>query len=146
MQQATPLTVMLMKFGKHLSKESGDKGEESIMQQIGKVIAANIRQNDLAFRYDATTVAVVLGETGEKESMLAVDKLRKLLGAVQATGKDQPGSFAAGLAQAELKQQYDPVDIVTELINRVEQALEGAVMSPSKVLALPPAHAAAAVA
>ena len=146
MQQATPLTVMLMKFGKHLSKESGDKGTDSIMQQIGKMIAANIRQNDLAFRYEATTVAVVLGETGEKESMLAVEKLRKLLGAVQATGKDQPDSFAAGLAQAVMKQQYDPVDIVTELINRVEEALASAVNGPDKVVALAPAHAAAAVA
>src|SRR5437588_11827138 len=146
MQQATPLTVMLMKFGKHLSKESGDKGTDSIMQQIGKMIAANIRQNDLAFRYEATTVAVVLGETGEKESMLAVEKLRKLLGAVQATGKDQPDSFAAGLAQAAMKQQYDPVDIVTELINRVEEALASAVNGPDKVVALAPEHAAAAVA
>jgi len=146
MQQATPLTVMLMKFGKHLSKESGDKGTDSIMQQIGKMIAANIRQNDLAFRYEATTVAVVLGETGEKESMLAVEKLRKLLGAVQATGKDQPDSFAAGLAQAVMKQQYDPVDIVTELINRVEEALASAVNGPDKVVALARAHAAAAVA
>jgi len=116
------------------------------MQEIGKVIAANIRQNDLAFRYDGITVAIVLGETGEKESMLAVEKLRRLLGAVHATGKDQPGSFAAGLAQAVMKQQYDPVDIVTELINRVEQALEGAVTGPNKVVALPPANAAAAVA
>ena len=146
MQQATPLTVMLMKFGKHLAKESRDKAANGIMQEIGKVIAANIRQNDLAFRYDGITVAIVLGETGEKESMLAVEKLRRLLGAVHATGKDQPGSFAAGLAQAVMKQQYDPVDIVTELINRVEQALEGAVTGPNKVVALPPANAAAAVA
>jgi diguanylate cyclase (GGDEF)-like protein len=146
LQQATPLTVLLMKFGKHLSKESGDKGADGVMQQIGKLIAANIRQNDLAFRYDTTTVAVVLGETAEKESLLAVEKLRKLLNEVHPPGKDQPVSFAAGLAQAVMKQQYDPVDIVTELINRAEQALEGATSGPNKIVALAPTHAAAAVA
>ncbi|HYL12960.1 MAG TPA: diguanylate cyclase [Terriglobales bacterium] len=146
LQQATPLTVLLMKFGKHLSKESGDKGTDTVMQQISKLIAANIRQNDLAFRYDTTTVAVVLGETGEKESLLAVEKLRKLFNEVHPPGKDHPVSFAAGLAQAVMKQQYDPVDIVTELINRAEQALEGATTGPNKVVALAPTHAAAAVA
>jgi diguanylate cyclase (GGDEF)-like protein len=81
LQQATPVTVMLMKFGKrsHMVKELGEEELEALMQQIGKTIASNIRQNDLAFRYDKTTVAIVLGETSEKDALLAVEKLRKLL-------------------------------------------------------------------
>jgi len=148
LQQATPLTLLLMKFGKSsmVSKEHGEDGIEPVMQQIGKLIAANVRQNDLAFRYATTTVAVVLGETGEMESLLAVEKLRKVLAEVRPPGKDQPVAFAVGLAQGVLRPQYEPVDIVTELINRVEQALEAAITSPNKVAALAPAAAAAAVA
>ena len=39
---------------------------------------------------------------------------------------DKPASipFAAGVAEAVVRQQFDPVDIVTEVINRVETALE----------------------
>jgi hypothetical protein len=61
-------------------------------------------------------------------------------------GKDQPVTFAAGLAQAVLKQNYDSIDIVTEVINRAEQALDAARSAPNKVAALAPGSAAAAVA
>ncbi len=148
LQQATPLTVLLMQFGKgtHLVKELGEEGLESLMQQVGKMISANIRQNDLAFRYAPAALALVLGETAEKEALLALEKLRKLLAEIHLPGKDQPVTFSAGLAQAVLKQTYEPVDIVTEVINRAEHALEAARSSPNKVAALAPASAAAAVA
>jgi diguanylate cyclase (GGDEF)-like protein len=148
LQQATPMTVLLMQFGKgtHLAKELGEQGLESAMQQIGKMISANIRQNDLAFRYAPATLALVLGETAEKEGLLALEKLRKLLAEIRLPGKDQPVTFSAGLAQAVLKQAYDSIDIVTEVINRAEQALEAARNAPNKVAALPPGSAAAAVA
>jgi GGDEF domain-containing protein len=129
-----------------MTKELGEQGLEAAMQQIGKMISANIRQNDLAFRYAPTTIALVLGETAEKEGMLAMEKLRKLLAEIHLPGKDQPVTFTAGLAQGVLRQQYDPVDIVTEVINRAEQALEAARSAPHKVAALAAAFAAAAVA
>jgi GGDEF domain-containing protein len=116
------------------------------MQQIGKMVSANIRQNDLAFRYSPATIALVLGETAEKEALLALEKLRKLLAEIRLPGKDQPVTFAAGLAQAVLKQNYDSIDIVTEVINRAEQALDAARSAPNKVAALAPGSAAAAVA
>ncbi len=146
LQQATPVTVLLMKFSRSVMKEGGESALETTMQQIGKMIAANIRQNDLAFRYDKTTVAVVLGETGEREALMAVEKLKKLLGEIKVPGKEQPVPFAAGLAQAVMRQQYDPVDIVTEIINRAEQALDGALTGANKIVALAAGAAAAAVA
>jgi len=148
LQQATPLTLLLMQFGKtsHLLKEIGEEQVDVLMQQIGKLISANIRQNDLAFRYDTSTVAIVLGETSEKEALLAVEKLRKVLAEVRVPVKDVPVAFAAGIAQGVMRQQYDPVDIVIEIINRVEQALEAALTGTNKVTALAPAFASAAVA
>ncbi|MBV8477702.1 MAG: tetratricopeptide repeat protein [Acidobacteria bacterium] len=148
LQQATPLTVLLLQFGKsaQLVKELGEQGLELLMQQTGKMISSNIRQNDLAFRYAPATLALVLGETAEKEALLALEKFRKLLSEIRVPGRDQAVMFSAGLAQAVLRQAYDPTDIVTELINRAEQALEAARGTPNKVTALPPSSAAAAVA
>src|SRR5256885_16766083 len=126
-QQNTPLTVVLMQFGKSsvLVRENGEKAVENAMQQIGQIIAANIRQNDLAFSYEMTTVAIVLGETAEKEALMAVEKLRKLVGEVCIS--DKPLAFSAGVAEAVVRQQFDPVDIVTEVINRAELALDMAI-------------------
>ena len=44
-----------------------------MMEKAGQLFAANIRTNDLAFRYDTTTIAILLGETAEKEAMFAVE-------------------------------------------------------------------------
>jgi diguanylate cyclase (GGDEF)-like protein len=127
-QQGTPLTVLLMQLGKGstMVKEYGETAVEAAMQQTGQLFSANIRQNDLAFRYEMTTVALVLGETGQKEAKAAVDKLRKLLAEVRLPGRDEPLPFNVGLAEAVVRQDFDAVDIVTEVINRAEQALDTA--------------------
>ncbi len=146
-QQSTPMTVALLQFGKSsaMLKEHGEKAVEAAMQKIGQLFAANIRQNDLAFRYEMTTIALVLGETLEKEALMAVEKLRKLLVEVKLSDEILP--FSAGLAEAVVRQQFDPVDIVTEVINRADMALEAAVaQGMGRIVCQPPSIAAAAVA
>jgi len=148
-QQSTPLTVLLMQFGEKAAtlKELGEAGVEGMMQQIGKLFSANIRQNDLAFRYEATTIAIVLGETSEKEGLMAAEKLQRLLGQARAGESGGAIRFNAGLAEAVVRAEYDAVDIVTEVINRAEQALRTAVgQGDGKVMAQPASVAAAAVA
>jgi diguanylate cyclase (GGDEF)-like protein len=129
LQQGTAVTVLLMQFGRRgaLIKEYGEQALTAVMEQVGQMVAANIRTNDLAFRYEATTVALVLGDTGEKEALLAVEKLKRLLAEVRFPGHDKGVEFSAGLAQAVMRQHYDPVDIVTEVANRADHALEVAV-------------------
>ena len=81
---------------------------------------------------------------------MAVEKLRKVIADVRLPGKGakgQPMQFSAGLAQAVIQQDYDPIDIVTEVINRAEHALATALaQGPGKVVALAAALAAGAVA
>ncbi len=147
LQQGTTVTVLLMQFGRRgaLIREHGEQAVTAAMEQIGQLFSANIRTNDLAFRYEATTVALVLGDTGEKEALLAVEKLRRLLAEVRFPGKDQGVEFNAGLAQAVMRQHFDPVDIVTEVANRADHALEQAVaQSAGTVVSQPPPSAASA--
>jgi diguanylate cyclase (GGDEF)-like protein len=150
-QNASSLSVVLMQFGKRaeLIKEYGDAGVQAVMERAGQLIAANIRSNDLAFRYDTSSIAILLGETGEKEAMLAIEKLRKIIGEVRFAAKDggaqrAAAQFSAGVAEAVIRAEYDPIDVVTEIINRVEYALSQAVaQGPAKVVALEPAALAA---
>ncbi len=99
-----------------------------LMERAGQMFAANIRSNDLAFRYDTTTIAILLGETAEKEAMLAIEKLRKIVADLRWPAKDgadhgATALFSAGVAEAVIRSEYDPIDVVTEVINRVEHAL-----------------------
>ena len=128
-QNSSALSVLLLQFGKSsaLIKEYGEADVQAMMEKAGQLFAANIRTNDLAFRYDTTTIAILLGETAEKEAMLAVEKLRKIISEVRLGAKDeakgQPAQFSAGLAEAVIRTEYDPIDVVTEVINRAEHAL-----------------------
>jgi diguanylate cyclase (GGDEF)-like protein len=152
-QNSSALTVMLMQFGKSgaMIKEHGEADVQAVMEKAGQMFSANIRSNDLAFRYDTTTIAILLGETAEKEAMLAVEKLRKIIGELRWPAKDGATTnsvlFSAGLAEAVIRSEFDPVDVVTEVINRVEHALaQSMAQGLGKVVALGPALAAGAVA
>ena len=126
MQQQTPLTVMLLHFGKasSLSKEIGEPQVESMMQQAGQNISSHIRQNDVALRYDLTTIALLLSDANSKNAYLVVDKMKKVLSSMRVPGTERAPVLSVGLAEAALEPRFDPVDIVTEVINRVETALE----------------------
>jgi len=154
-QNSSSLTVVLLQFGKSsaLVKEHGDAEVQGLMERAGQMFAANIRSNDLAFRYDTTTIAILLGETAEKEAMLAIEKLRKIVASLRWPAKDGANQgpaalFSAGLAEAVVRTEFDPVDVVTEVINRVEHALSQAMgQGLGHVVALgPTALAAGAVA
>jgi len=146
-QNASALSVVLMQFGKSsaLIKEYGEAEVQAVMERAGQLFGANIRSNDLAFRYDTTTIAILLGETGEKDAIQAIEKLRKIIAEVRFPAKDGaarglPVRFSAGVAEAVIRAEYDPVDIVTEVINRVEHALAQAMsQGPGHVVALGPA-------
>jgi diguanylate cyclase (GGDEF)-like protein len=149
-QNASSLSVVLLQFGKGsaLVKEYGEAEVQAMIERAGQLFAANIRSNDLAFRYDTSTIAILLGETAEKEAMLAIEKLRKIVAELRLPAKDeaaaQPAQFSAGVAEAVIKTEYDPVDVVTEVINRVEHALAQAMAQGlGRVVAAGPAALAA---
>jgi GGDEF domain-containing protein/tetratricopeptide (TPR) repeat protein len=126
LQQKTPMTLMLLHFGKAsaLVKEIGEPQVEAMMQQIGQALASHIRQNDVAIRYDLTTIALLLADTTEKNAFLVVDKMRKVLAPIKIPATERMPPVSAGIAEAVLQERFDAVDIVTEVINRVENALE----------------------
>jgi diguanylate cyclase (GGDEF)-like protein len=146
-QQSSPLTLLLMHFGKTsaLVREYGEPAVESMMQQVGQIVTSHIRQTDVAVRYDLASVALLLGDTGEKNGFFVVDKLRKVLGSVRLPGRNVPLPMTVGLAEAVLQARFDPVDLVTELINRAENALEAAkAEGPNSVKSLAPVLESAA--
>ncbi len=148
-QQNSTSTLMLLHFGKAstTAKEIGEQAIESMMQQIGQVVCSNIRQNDVAVRYQLTTIALVLADTSDKNAFFVVDKMRKVLAGTKFPGTDRAVPITVGIAEAVMKADFDPVDIVTEVINRAESALEAArAEGGNKAQSLAPVLEVAAVA
>ncbi|MEO6120497.1 MAG: diguanylate cyclase [Terriglobales bacterium] len=124
--QNTTASVLLFHFGKAsaLVKEIGEAGVENMMQQIGQNICAQVRQNDVAVRYELTTIALILPDTTDKNSFFVVEKMRNALNELRIPNSDKALPITVGIAEAVMQSQYDPIDIVTEVINRAESALE----------------------
>jgi diguanylate cyclase (GGDEF)-like protein len=149
LSQNSQCSVMLLNFGKPnaLTKEVGEAAVESMMQQIGQICCSHIRQNDVAVRYDLTTIALVLADTNDKNAFFVVDKLRKVLTTIKIPGTERTVPCTVGIAEAVMQTRFDPVDIVTEAINRVESALETAkAEGGNKAHSMAPVLEAAAVA
>src|SRR5690348_13913673 len=148
-QQNQSMTVMLLKFGKAgaLIREHGESAIESMMQNVGQSVCANIRQTDTAIRYDKISIALVLGDTKDSNAFFVVDKIRKVIADTKIPGTDRPVTMAAGIAGGVIHKEYDPVDIVTEVINRAEHALDKATAeSPNGAHTEPPGIETVAVA
>ncbi len=126
--QNSTMSVLLLKFGKTsmLVKELGEPGVESMMQQIGQTVCAQIRQNDVAVRYDLASIALILPDTTDKNSFFVVDKMRKALTSYRVAGTEYPVQITVGIAEAVMQQHFEAIDVVTEVINRAENALESA--------------------
>ena len=125
-QQKSTLTVMLFYFGKAsaLVKECGETPVIDMMLQIGQIMASSIRQSDMGIRYDLTTVALILADTDAKNAFFVADKMRRVLAGVKVPGSERQVAVTVGVAEAAIQPSFDPVDIVTEVINRAEAALE----------------------
>jgi diguanylate cyclase (GGDEF)-like protein len=127
-KQGTPLVVILLEIdrGRQLLRQLGDAPLSKFMQRVGETVLAGVRQTDLAFRYTATSVAVVLGDTTGNKIQRLVEKLRaRLKRLALPVGKDAV-SFSLGVSEAVVRPDYDPVDIATDVLNRAEFSLEEA--------------------
>jgi diguanylate cyclase (GGDEF)-like protein len=128
LQQQYPLTVLLLQF----SFPQQSTIAEDRLAPISRAILPQLRQNDIAVRYDESTIALTLPETDSTNTALVVNKLRKVLSHLHT-------QITAGIAQVQLEPSYEVADIVTEAVNRADEALLQAMQdAKGRVCALPP--------
>jgi tetratricopeptide (TPR) repeat protein/GGDEF domain-containing protein len=124
-QQSQPLSVCLVEpeDPAGLLKSLGDSGVQRYFQQISKVLQSNLRQNDIAIRYSPCAIAVVYPDTALPQGGLAVEKLRRAFAQVKPDGNTPP-EFCGAVCDVQLGSAFDAVDGITEVINRLDRALE----------------------
>ena len=125
-EQGGEMSVALVQFGRgsQLSRDAGEEVLRKFMDEAGMAMASHLRQNDVAIRYDSTTLALVMPGTKGGDGMQVMEKMRRIVGGMKISDKVPP--FTYGVAQPLIDAETDAVDSVTELINRAEWALEEA--------------------
>ena len=152
--QKTPLSVVLMYFSRadgiapetkkdDASKPDGKNiaGLDIFLQKYAASVMGQLRQNDMAVKYGANSLALILPGALGKDAANVMEKMRRLAASTAGAAPEGPPHLAAGVAEAIREGTMDSTDRVTELINRVEWALEAARQAGSDAIKLldPPA-------
>ncbi len=126
--QGTPLALAILQIdrGAELIHQQGEALVERHMEQLARAVQPVVRQNDLAVKYTAWSLAFILPDTTLAGARTLADKLRNVAARLRPPWDGAPITLSAVVAEAIARPDYDSEDIVTDLINRAEFALEEA--------------------
>lgn len=126
--QGTALAVTLLEIdkGRQLLRQWGEAAIQEFMQKVGECVVSNLRQSDLAVKYTATALALVLPDTTADKAKEVAEKIRKRLATLKSPDGKTSITFSVGISEAKVRPDFDVVDTVTDVINRAEFSLEQA--------------------
>ncbi len=126
--QGTPLALAILQVdrGPELIQQKGEALVGRHMEQLARAVQPVVRQNDLAVKYTAWSLAFILPDTTLAGARSLAEKLRKVAAGVAPPWDGARVTLSAVIAEAIARSDYDSEDIVTDLINRAEFSLEEA--------------------
>ena len=104
-------------------KALGETAMQRYIEQVAKALQANLRQNDIPIRYGPCAIAILFGDTPLEQGTQAVEKLRRAISQIKPDGQPAP-VFCLAVCDVPLGANFDAVDGVTEVVNRLEATLE----------------------
>jgi diguanylate cyclase (GGDEF)-like protein len=126
--QGTPLSLAVLQIdrGGEILRQQGEPPLERFLEQLARALQPIVRQNDVAVKYTAWSLAFILPDTTLAGAQNLADKLRRAASGLRPPWDSTQITLSAGIVEAVPKQDYDSEDIVTDLINRAEFSMEEA--------------------
>jgi len=126
--QGTPLSLAVLQIdrGSEILRQQGEPPLERFLEQLARALQPIVRQNDVAVKYTAWSLAFILPDTTLRGAQNLADKLRRAALGLRPPWDSTQITLSAGIVEAVPKPDYDSEDIVTDLINRAEFSIEEA--------------------
>jgi diguanylate cyclase (GGDEF)-like protein len=126
--QGTPLSLAILQIdrGAEILRQQGESPLERFLEQLARSLQPIVRQNDVAVKYTAWSLAFILPDTALAGAKNLADKLRRAASGLRAPWDPAQVTLSAGIVEAVAKSDYESEDIVTDLINRAEVSVEEA--------------------
>ena len=126
--QGTPLALAVLQIdrGAEILRQQGEPPMERFVEQLARALQPIVRQNDVAVKYTAWSLAFILPDTNLVGAKNLADKLRRAASGLRPPWDSTSITLSAGIVEAVPKPDYDSEDIVTDLINRAEHSIEEA--------------------
>jgi len=126
--QGTPLSLAVLQIdrGGEILRQQGESPLDRFLEQLARALQPIVRQNDVAVKYTAWSLAYILPDTTLAGAQNLADKLRRAASGLRPPWDSTQITLSAGIVEAVAKHEYDGEDIVTDLINRAEFSIEEA--------------------
>jgi diguanylate cyclase (GGDEF)-like protein len=126
--QGTPLALTILQIdrGAEILRQHGESPLERFLEQLARSLQPIVRQNDVAVKYTAWSLAFILPDTALAGAQNLADKLRRAASGLRPPWDSTQITLSAGIVEAVAKHEYESEDIVTDLINRAEFSMEEA--------------------
>ncbi len=126
--QGTPLSLAVLQIdrGGEILRQQGEPPLERFLEQLARALQPIVRQNDVAVKYTAWSLAFILPDTTLVGAQNLADKLRRAASGLRPPWDSTQITLSAGIVEAVPRPDYDSEDIVTDLINRAEFSIEEA--------------------
>ena len=136
--QGTPLALTILQIdrGAELLRQQGESPMERFLEQLSRSLQPIVRQNDVAVKYTAWSLAFILPDTTLAGGQNLADKLRRAASGLRPPWDATAVTLSAGIVEAVARPDFDSEDIVTDLINRAEHSLEEARKKGDTMVAL----------
>ncbi len=142
--QKTPLTIALLRFANpelEQHEQRNDRKLQEFINQFSESVLGQLRQNDMAIKYSSETLALILPGATSRDAGSIMEKMRKLTVTTVAGTELSLPQMSVGVAEAIREGTMDNTNRVTELINRLDEALDEASRSGGNAVKIldPPA-------
>jgi diguanylate cyclase (GGDEF)-like protein len=126
--QGTPLALTILQIdrGGELLRQQGESPVERFLEQLARALQPIVRQNDVAVKYTASSLAFILPDTTIAGAQNLADKLRRAAAGIRPPWDSSTITLSAGIVEAVAKPEFDSEDVVTDLMNRAEFSVEEA--------------------
>jgi diguanylate cyclase (GGDEF)-like protein len=126
--QGTPLSLAILQIdrGAEILRQQGESTVEKFLEQLARSLQQIVRQNDVAVKYTAWSLAFILPDTALAGARNLADKLRRAASGLRPPWDATQVTLSAGIVEAVAKADFESEDIVTDMINRAEFSVDEA--------------------
>ncbi len=122
-----PLSLLMLDIDhfKHFNDEYGHQTGDTVLQLVGRMLADNVKGQDVAARYGGEEFAILLPFTTLEQAIKLADGIRRTIAArklVKRTSGQDLGRVTISVGAA----QYRPGETLSGLIQRADDALYAA--------------------
>ena len=105
-----------------LTTQHSPKASNTVLETLAPLLSAELRQNDVLARYDASTFVCLISNVGEHNAIMVCERIRQLVNKSQIEYQETTFSVSCSIGATT-----DPDSSLLKMIGNAHQSLQEAI-------------------